>query len=113
MYLNYVTAIDKNYLPGLYALCNSIHENASECKLSCMVYGEDDLIKEVEKLGIEVLPNPPIGAEIPKCGRWANPVEATWSKFLIPKLFKEDICLKGRFLERPQRGCSKGLWGIL
>lgn len=91
MYLNYVTAIDDKYLPGLYALHNSIKENANECTLSCMVYGDYSLARDVSELGINVIHNPPIGADIPKCGRWSEPVKATWSKFIVPKLFNEDI----------------------
>ena len=92
MYLNYVTAIDRNYLPGLYALSESIKRNAPECKLTCLVFGHEGLISQVQSIGIDVIPNPHMDVEIPVCGRWPTPIMATWSKFLIPKLFSEN-CL--------------------
>ena len=81
-----VTATDRNYLPGLIALHNSVLANSPGTPLACLVHGDDELAEQVQARGIRVIHNPAIGVPIPTGGHWPEPLPAMYSRLLIPHL---------------------------
>lgn len=87
--MQFVTAIDEAYLPGLIALNNSFKANAGDgVSLSCMVYGDSELVKKVESLGIDVIENFDIPAYLPVSEHWPVASPAMYARLMVPLLYE-------------------------
>jgi len=86
-----ITAITRDFLPGLIALNNSLGENSPKVKLHCIVYGDDELKTLVQDLGITVHEPMEIGARLPTSHK--HPVEKPiyYMRLILPEMFKENI----------------------
>lgn len=88
-----VTAIDRQFLPGLVALHNSIRRNSPGCHLACLTYGDDSLRGEVEALGIEVRHNEDINAHLPEGEGTEEGCRPMYARLLIPAIYGDAVWL--------------------
>lgn len=88
-----VTAVDREYLPALRALHNSMQEHSSDTELLVMTYGDDDLVSDVLRMGVPyVARNRGINAPLPTSvkGHWPTSSPAMYARLLIPDICSEE-----------------------
>ena len=83
-----VTAIDEPFFPALVALRNSVRMHSSATKIACLTYGDADLARRVEALGIEVRHNVDINAALPPGDRTDEGCKPMYARLMAPLMFE-------------------------
>ena len=87
--MNIVTCSDKNYIPGVIALYNSLRKfHGSDYDFHLLADGEPEDFKVFEGTGVNVLFNQSLDKN-PKGGEWKEELPCMYSRVLIPSLFEE------------------------
>lgn len=86
-----VTSIDAEFYPALVALRNSVRMHSSCTPIACLTYGDDDLARKVEALGVEVRHNVDINATLPPGERTAEGCKPMYARLLAPLLFGDCV----------------------
>jgi len=87
--MNIVTCSDKNYIPGVIALYNSIQKvHGSKYDFYLLADGDPEDFKMFEGTGVNVLFNQALEHN-PKGGEWKEELPCMYSRVLIPSIFKD------------------------
>tara|TARA_B100000900_G_C20421757_1_gene651244 strand:- start:54 stop:839 length:786 start_codon:yes stop_codon:yes gene_type:complete len=87
--MNIVTCSDKNYIPGVIALYNSLQKvHGSKYNFYLLADGDPEDFKMFEGTGVNVLFNQALEYN-PKGGEWKEELPCMYSRVLIPGLFKD------------------------
>ncbi len=87
--MNIVTCSDKNYIPGVIALYNSLQKvHGSKYDFYLLADGDPEDFKMFEETGVNVLFNQALEYN-PKGGEWKEELPCMYSRVLIPSLFKD------------------------
>lgn len=84
-----ITSVNKDYLPALIALNNSILKNSPDTPLTCIVDGDEEFKAEIISMGIDAVDAPDFKEELPVSDLWPTASMAMYARIFIPKMFNE------------------------
>ena len=88
--MNIVTCSDKNYIPGVIALYNSLKKvHGSDYNFYLLADGKPEDFKVFEDTEVNVIFNQSLDKN-PKGGEWKEELPCMYSRVLIPSLFGEE-----------------------
>jgi lipopolysaccharide biosynthesis glycosyltransferase len=96
--MNIVTCSDKNYIPGVIALYNSLQKsNGSKFKFYLLADGNPKDFEVFDETGVNIIYNQSLDKN-PKGGEWKEELPCMYSRVLIPEIFG-DVYKKSLYLD--------------
>jgi len=96
--MNIVTCSDKNYIPGVIALYNSLQKsNGSKFKFYLLADGTPKDFEVFDETGVNIIYNQSLDKN-PKGGEWKEELPCMYSRVLIPEIFG-DVYKKSLYLD--------------